>query len=274
MRHTSTVMGLLAQIADVGRDPARGGYTRPGWSGAEATLRDWFTGEAARRSLDVTTDRNGIAWAWWNPNGLPLRDAVLAGSHVDSVPGGGAFDWPLGVASALVAVDLLRNRDVDPAHPLAIAVFPEEEGSRFGVACLGSRLLTGALDPRPRNRADRPRRRHARPGCRRARPRPRSPRTRRRGTRPHRHVRRAARGAGSGTRRARAARRDRLLDPRARPLAAHRHRPGHPRRHHLDGRPRRPRGAGARPDSDAEAGSEALAAVLTDLLSGGTDPWP
>jgi N-carbamoyl-L-amino-acid hydrolase len=147
MRHTGTVMGLLAQIADVGRDPARGSYTRPGWSGAEATLRDWFTGEAARRSLDVTTDRNGIAWAWWNPNGLPLRDAVLTGSHLDSVPGGGAFDGPLGVASALVALDLLRNRDVDPAHPLAIAVFPEEEGSRFGVACLGSRLLTGALDP-------------------------------------------------------------------------------------------------------------------------------
>ena len=147
MTRTDTVSGLLTQIADVGRDPVRGGYTRPGWSGPEATLREWFTEQAARRRLDVTTDRNGIVWAWWNPNRLPLRDAVLTGSHLDSVPGGGAFDGPLGVASALVALDLLGERGVDPARPLAIAVFPEEEGSRFGVACLGSRLLTGTIDP-------------------------------------------------------------------------------------------------------------------------------
>jgi N-carbamoyl-L-amino-acid hydrolase len=46
----------------------------------------------------------------------------------------------------LVAVDLLKARNFRPRRPLAIAVFPEEEGSRFGVACLGSRLLTGELD--------------------------------------------------------------------------------------------------------------------------------
>jgi beta-ureidopropionase / N-carbamoyl-L-amino-acid hydrolase len=147
MTRTDTVSGLLAEIADVGRDPARGGYTRPGWSSPETALREWFAAEAVRRGLDVAADRNGIVWAWWNPKGLPLRDAVLTGSHVDSVPGGGAFDGPLGVASALVAVDLLAERGVDPARPLAIAVFPEEEGSRFGVACLGSRLLSGTLDP-------------------------------------------------------------------------------------------------------------------------------
>src|SRR5690349_10845682 len=147
MLPSSTVTDLLAGIADVGRDPARGGYSRAGWSAAESTLREWFIDEAADRELDVTSDRNGIVWAWWNPRGLPLRDAVLTGSHLDSVPGGGAFDGPLGVASALVALDLLRERGVAPARPLAIAVFPEEEGSRFGVACLGSRLLTGGIDP-------------------------------------------------------------------------------------------------------------------------------
>jgi N-carbamoyl-L-amino-acid hydrolase len=71
----------------------------------------------------------------------------VTGSHLDSVPGGGNLDGPLGVASALAAVDLLRARRVHPARPLAIAVFPEEEGSRFGVACLGSRLLVDAVDP-------------------------------------------------------------------------------------------------------------------------------
>jgi N-carbamoyl-L-amino-acid hydrolase len=142
-----TVTGLLDEIADIGTDTRRGGYTRPVYSTAELELRSWVVAQAERRSLDVEIDRNGIIWAWWNPSQLPLHEAVVTGSHMDSVPGGGAFDGPLGVASAFIAVDLLRQRNVTPQHPLAIAVFPEEEGSRFGIACLGSRLMTGTIAP-------------------------------------------------------------------------------------------------------------------------------
>lgn len=143
----SSVAGLMRAIADVGRDPARGGYSRPVLSDAELDLRAWFEAEAHARGLDVEHDRNGGMWAWWRPPGTEGRPAVVTGSHLDSVPGGGAFDGPLGVASALVAVDRLRASGVVPERPLAVAVFPEEEGSRFGVACLGSRLLTGAIHP-------------------------------------------------------------------------------------------------------------------------------
>jgi N-carbamoyl-L-amino-acid hydrolase len=143
----SSVAGLLGEIADVGTDRTRGGYSRPVYSDAELDLREWFIAHARRRSLDVETDRNGIIWAWWNPTGGPLENAVITGSHLDSVPGGGAFDGPLGVASALAAVDQLRQSGLAPARPLGVAVFPEEEGSRFGIACLGSRLLAGDLDP-------------------------------------------------------------------------------------------------------------------------------
>ncbi|MFI6358607.1 allantoate amidohydrolase [Streptomyces sp. NPDC050743] len=139
---TDTVSSLLAEIADVGTDPQRGGYTRPVYSGAELDLRSWFVAHAQKRGLDVETDRNGIIWAWHGGVG---DGAVVTGSHLDSVPGGGAYDGPLGVASALVAFDQLDARGA--AGRRAIAVFPEEEGSRFGVACLGSRLLTGAIDP-------------------------------------------------------------------------------------------------------------------------------
>ncbi|OUM44902.1 allantoate amidohydrolase [Arthrobacter sedimenti] len=142
-----TVSGLLRDISGVGTDARRGGYSRPVFSSAETELRCWFTEQARRRGLDVSTDANGIVWAWWDTDDGERRDAVVTGSHLDSVPGGGEFDGPLGVASALVAVDILRSRRFRPGRPLAIAVFPEEEGSRFGVACLGSRLLTGALDP-------------------------------------------------------------------------------------------------------------------------------
>ncbi|WP_427132543.1 allantoate amidohydrolase [Pseudarthrobacter sp. S9] len=144
---TDTVSGLMRDISGIGTDGHRGGYSRPVFSSAETELRSWFIEQAGRRGLDVTTDTNGITWAWWDTATGTRRDAVVTGSHLDSVPGGGEYDGPLGVASALVAVDILKNRGIRPRRPLAIAVFPEEEGSRFGVACLGSRLLTGALDP-------------------------------------------------------------------------------------------------------------------------------
>jgi N-carbamoyl-L-amino-acid hydrolase len=67
------------------------------------------------------------------------------GSHLDSVPGGGALDGPLGVTSALCAVARLKSVGFVPARPVAVVAFAEEEGSRFGIACLGSRLLTGTL---------------------------------------------------------------------------------------------------------------------------------
>lgn len=138
-----TVNQLLDSIKDVGRDAVRGGYSRAVYSTPELDLRQWFIEQAQQRGLDVETDRNGIIWAWW---GKPQDGALVTGSHLDSVPGGGAFDGPLGVASALAAVDLLKSRGTAPKRSLAVTVFPEEEGSRFGVACLGSRLLTGAID--------------------------------------------------------------------------------------------------------------------------------
>ncbi|MQA11858.1 MAG: allantoate amidohydrolase [Pseudonocardiaceae bacterium] len=133
---------LLNEIADVGRDRRRGGYSRHVFDDADRQLRDWFTARAARAGLGVEADRNGNVWAWW---GEPGPDAVVTGSHLDSVPGGGAFDGPLGVASALSAVESLRAKGFVPSRPMAVLVFAEEEGGRFGVPCLGSRLLTGSL---------------------------------------------------------------------------------------------------------------------------------
>ncbi|MET0132594.1 MAG: allantoate amidohydrolase [Kibdelosporangium sp.] len=137
----STATELLTAIKDVGTDSTRGGYSRHGFDTAELELREWFTAAAAGRGLDVEVDRNGNIWAWW---GAPGPDALVTGSHLDSVPGGGAFDGPLGVVSGLAAVDALQAKGFKPARPLALMVFAEEEGGRFGVPCLGSRLLTGA----------------------------------------------------------------------------------------------------------------------------------
>ena len=72
---------------------------------------------------------------------------VVTGSHLDSVPGGGAYDGPLGVVTALAAIDLLRERGFEPRRALGIVRFVDEEGARFGVPCSGSRLVTGQLEP-------------------------------------------------------------------------------------------------------------------------------
>ncbi|MEP6648836.1 MAG: allantoate amidohydrolase [Lapillicoccus sp.] len=140
---------MWAELAPIGREPSTGGYRRYAWTREDNTLREWFTGQSSARGLDLVEDRAGNQWAWWGdpdavrPDGS--RGGVAVGSHLDSVPHGGAFDGPLGVVSALAAVDALRAAGRTPRVPLAVACFGDEEGARFGIACAGSRILTGAL---------------------------------------------------------------------------------------------------------------------------------
>ncbi|WDZ87139.1 allantoate amidohydrolase [Micromonospora cathayae] len=134
---------LWDEIAPVGRDPRTGGYLRYALTEPERRLREWFRAQADRRGMPVTDDGNGNLFArWGDPD---ATGAVLTGSHFDSVPHGGAYDGPLGIVSALLAVDELRAAGVTPARPVVVGAFVEEEGARFGVPCLGSRLLTGAM---------------------------------------------------------------------------------------------------------------------------------
>ena len=106
-------------------------------------MREWFAGACASRGLAVSEDRFGNQWAWWgNPDSQP---GVVTGSHLDSVPDGGAYDGPLGVVSALAAVDCLQGKGFRPTRPIGVVNFADEEGARFGVACAGSRVITGAM---------------------------------------------------------------------------------------------------------------------------------
>ena len=156
---------MWTDLAPVGRSATTGGYFRQPFGSAERELAAWFAEQCAARGLAVETDPFGNSVGWWRPaggivrdvsapdpdeegpqgHGLSPRPGVLTGSHLDSVRDGGAFDGPLGVVSALAAVDELRSRGFVPVRPIGIGVFVEEEGSRFGLACLGSRLATGSV---------------------------------------------------------------------------------------------------------------------------------
>jgi N-carbamoyl-L-amino-acid hydrolase len=138
---------MWRELAPLGRSAASGGYHRQPFGAAERECLAWFEEQADGRGLVLERDGNGNVVAWWGGTAGAGRDGVLTGSHLDSVVDGGAYDGPLGVVSALAAVDVLRERGVRPARPVGVGVFVEEEGSRFGLACLGSRLATGAIDP-------------------------------------------------------------------------------------------------------------------------------
>ncbi|MFF1871958.1 allantoate amidohydrolase [Streptomyces sp. CB03911] len=134
---------MWAELLPVGRSAASGGYRRHAWDGADAECRAWFREQAESRGLAYELDRNGNQWAWL---GDPeAGDAVVTGSHLDSVPDGGAYDGPLGVVSSFAALDELRSRGAEFRRPLAVVNFGDEEGARFGVACIGSRLSAGVL---------------------------------------------------------------------------------------------------------------------------------
>ncbi|MEU0740939.1 allantoate amidohydrolase [Streptomyces sp. NPDC006134] len=138
-----TFHSMWAELLPVGRSSVSGGYRRFAWTAADAECRAWFEQQARDRGLACELDRNGNQWAWL---GDPAAgDAVVTGSHLDSVPDGGAFDGPLGVVSAFAALDELRHRGARFARPVGIVNFGDEEGARFGLACVGSRLTAGVL---------------------------------------------------------------------------------------------------------------------------------
>ena len=130
---------MLEEIASIGRDKGTGGYRRYAWSDADMALREWFVSSAESRGLDVIEDGNGNQYAWKGRG----SNALMIGSHLDSVPDGGAYDGPLGVVSSFAALD--RLGDFEAKRPIVVANFADEEGARFGIACAGSQLLTGAM---------------------------------------------------------------------------------------------------------------------------------
>jgi N-carbamoyl-L-amino-acid hydrolase len=154
---------MWSDLAPVGRSAATAGYDRSPFATAERECHAWFVAQCEARGLRVEHDGNGNTVGWWEPaagivrhvsvagDGLSPRDraglSVLTGSHLDSVLDGGAYDGPLGVVSALAAIDRLRDRGFEPGRPIGVAAFAEEEGSRFGLACLGSRLAVGVTTP-------------------------------------------------------------------------------------------------------------------------------
>ncbi|MXV64212.1 hydantoinase/carbamoylase family amidase [Natronorubrum sp. JWXQ-INN-674] len=135
--------------ASYGAVESADGRGRTVLTGTEANrrARDRFVDRLEDAGLDVEVDAVGNVVGMWTPASAdPNAAPVAAGSHLDSVPEGGIFDGPLGVYAALEAVRALQADGFDPARPIAVVCFTEEEGTRFGGGLLGSSVATGARD--------------------------------------------------------------------------------------------------------------------------------
>lgn len=121
------------------------GFTREGYTAEETASIEVFKSIAEELGLVVSEDAAGNAIARWNVAGG--HAAVATGSHLDTVPNGGAFDGGAGVVCGLGAIKMLKEADFKPQRPIEVICFRSEESSRFGVSTIGSKAMSGILDP-------------------------------------------------------------------------------------------------------------------------------
>ena len=124
----------------IGADP-QGGWSRPGFSAPDNAAHDWFLARGREAGLAARYDGFGNAILRLEGDGRP---ALLLGSHLDTVPQGGAYDGAIGVLAGLEVLRRLRAAGL-PGAPVEAIAFRDEEG-RFG-SFTGSRAMTGLHAP-------------------------------------------------------------------------------------------------------------------------------
>jgi allantoate deiminase len=143
----------LERLAQVGRTPG-GGLTRlsytPVYREAQALVGEWMTDAGLVTHLDAMGSLIGH-----RPGAVPGAAAIVVGSHIDTVTNGGRFDGTVGVLAGIEVAQAMGEDGVQLNHGLDIISFADEEGTRFGAGCLGSRAMLGLLPGEILRREDR-----------------------------------------------------------------------------------------------------------------------
>ncbi|MBW2122683.1 MAG: Zn-dependent hydrolase [Deltaproteobacteria bacterium] len=137
----------LTELSRFGRQE-EGGITRQSFGEADRQARAWLLDLIRDSGLRPGIDEAGNVFGRLGPDG----PAVLAGSHIDTVPQGGRFDGALGVLAALECMQTIREKNLPIRRPLEVVAFSDEEGAYCSF--LGSRALTGRLSPDELSRAE------------------------------------------------------------------------------------------------------------------------
>jgi ureidoglycolate amidohydrolase len=130
----------LAAISDSG-PPA---VTRIVFTPTDLKARAWLRARCEEAGLTVRQDAIGNTFARWNGS-APAAPVVGTGSHIDAIPNAGKYDGVVGVLGGLEAIRALQRSGFRPTNSVELLVFTSEEPTRFGIGCLGSRLLSGSL---------------------------------------------------------------------------------------------------------------------------------
>jgi ureidoglycolate amidohydrolase len=120
--------------------------TRVVFTQADIQAREFVKKLCRDAGLTVREDAVGNTFARW-PSEAPGLEPVGTGSHIDAIPNAGRFDGTVGVLGALEAIRALMRAGYRPRRSIELVIFTSEEPTRFGIGCLGSRLLGGVLDP-------------------------------------------------------------------------------------------------------------------------------
>src|SRR4051794_10808667 len=139
------VVGELEELAKFS-DAEPPGVTRIVFTPADLRARDWLRERFREAGLDVREDAVGNMFGRWR-GAEPDLPAIGTGSHIDAIPSSGRFDGTVGVLGGLEAIRALRCAEFQPRRSIDLLLFTSEEPTRFGLGCLGSRLLAGVLSP-------------------------------------------------------------------------------------------------------------------------------
>jgi N-carbamoyl-L-amino-acid hydrolase len=134
----------IDELALISSAPAPA-VTRVLFSDEDQKARKWLCEKFDATGLTVRSDAVGNIFARWEGSD-PALPAVATGSHIDAIPNAGKYDGVVGVLGGLEAVRALKRDGFTPRRSIDIIMFTAEEPTRFGLGCLGSRLLAGALD--------------------------------------------------------------------------------------------------------------------------------
>src|SRR3984893_9343561 len=120
--------------------------TRVVFTEADVRGREFVKELCREAGLTIREDPVGNTFARWQGSDRDLAP-VGTGSHIDAIPNAGRFDGTVGVLGGWEAIRALQRAGYRPKRSIDLVIFTSEEPTRFGIGCLGSRLLSGLLDP-------------------------------------------------------------------------------------------------------------------------------
>ncbi len=126
-------------------EPSRA-VTRIVFTPRDLEARAWLRNLAAQAGFSVCEDAVGNLFMRWQGS-EPTLPAVGTGSHTDAIPHAGMYDGTVGVLGGLEAMRALKKSGFQPKRSIEVLMFTSEEPTRFGIGCIGSRLLGGVIDP-------------------------------------------------------------------------------------------------------------------------------